>query len=286
MKKIAIMGLVVIAAGQPFAARAGNGGAIAAGIIGGLALGAIAASAAHQHPRYYYYAPRRRVHRAASRPVAAPPARFGEITVSRDDPSIVRYFFDCRYRRVTAVAQARYGFIRPKPSTRFVCNDPNFPVTEFEYAPSPASGSFDEIVFRDRGRVIYTQRVTLDASLHVRPPDTRVVAVRPREEKVLWKAWNCTGEEPRVSALARSGFVNVRDATASVCGATSYPVKEVVYRALDNFSGTDVVMIRGNMEPVDLPLQVLKQSGTTSIEPPLHTSTASSPPETARMSTE
>jgi hypothetical protein len=55
----ATLGIAAVAAPQP--AQAGNGGAIAAGIIGGLAVGAIVGSAAAHNgyygPGYGYYGP-------------------------------------------------------------------------------------------------------------------------------------------------------------------------------------------------------------------------------------
>ncbi len=51
------IGMTVLSSATPASAR--NGGAIAAGIIGGLALGAIAAGAAHANSGPGYYAPAR-----------------------------------------------------------------------------------------------------------------------------------------------------------------------------------------------------------------------------------
>jgi hypothetical protein len=49
----AAMGAAVL----PAPAQAGNGGAVAAGVLGGLAVGAIIGGAAAQQPRYYAPAP-------------------------------------------------------------------------------------------------------------------------------------------------------------------------------------------------------------------------------------
>jgi hypothetical protein len=56
MKKalVAIAALAVVATSVPSHVEAGNGGAVAAGVIGGLAVGAIVGGAVASQPRHYY----------------------------------------------------------------------------------------------------------------------------------------------------------------------------------------------------------------------------------------
>ena len=54
---VLVSAATVGAAILPAPAQAGNGGAVAAGVLGGLAVGAIVGSAAASQPRYYAPAP-------------------------------------------------------------------------------------------------------------------------------------------------------------------------------------------------------------------------------------
>ena len=70
----ATLGIAAVAAPQPAEAR--NGGAIAAGVIGGLAAGAIIGSAIGHGP-YYAYAPGPYYYGAATAAVTGPVSGFG-----------------------------------------------------------------------------------------------------------------------------------------------------------------------------------------------------------------
>ncbi|MDB5649715.1 MAG: hypothetical protein JWL62_1235 [Hyphomicrobiales bacterium] len=272
-KALVYVTVATLIVAQPVKAYAGNGGAIAAGIIGGLLLGAAAAHAANQP--HHYVQRRRAVRQAVARPKTPAPTNVTYLTLSRDDPGTLRSFYNCNRRPVNTQAKAQNGFVRPRPSTRFVCGNPDFPVVEFEYAPARNGMPTDTVVYTDRGRVIFTDNITLDSAIHnsTRQPQ-QMVTIAQNEERSVWRVWNCNGSPSEISVFARTGFTTVRDGTADVCGATAYPVKEVYYRATSDSSGSDTVMIRSSTSaPTNIPIQVVSgevarvQATVTSTQP-------------------
>lgn len=244
---------------HPAEARDG-GAALAAGILGAVMLGAAAAHA-QQQPRYVV-APRRRVRQVRPARVVAPVKQAGRTAsqrVSALDTSIIRYFYNCNRRGwQPPQAKAENGFVRARASTRNVCGDPNYPVVEYEYAPSSASFAADRVVYRERGRVSFVDNLSLDAAIR-NSRENPVLKVQQGGEVGVRHLFSCSdGALPNVAVSARSGFVTVRDATAPACGSQAWPVKEVAYRALNNFVGSDIVAVRSDRSgPLDVPIQVV-----------------------------
>jgi hypothetical protein len=189
-----------------------------------------------------------------------------DLTVSPNTEKVARYYYNCKGKIASTSASAAQGFVKARASTRFLCGNPDQPVTEFVYV-NGRIGS-DTIKLTQRGRAIHIVHVSVVESPSPTPRVTTIPVVAGEEKKV-WSLWNCDRDPVVVRADAQSGFVNIKDGTRNVCGDPSFPTKDVIYRSAVGFIGKDEVTIKSSASaPITISLNVSPERDETTVKAP------------------